>query len=44
MIRLAFLRMPTLAQALSNSLGERADPYKLQGMRLVLAWHEVCAI
>ena len=40
-IRLFFLRCPALVQRIKPPVAPRYEPYTLQGMQLVLAWHEV---
>lgn len=40
-IRLLYLRCPSLIKYIKPPVAARYEPYTLQGMRLVLSWHEV---
>ena len=40
-IRLLYLRCPSLIRHIKPPVAPRYEPYTLQGMRLLLAWHEV---
>lgn len=40
-IRLLYLRCPSLMKRIKPPVAPRYEPYTLQGMRLLLAWHEV---
>lgn len=39
-IRLLYLRCPSLMKRIKPPVAPRYEPYTLQGMRLLLAWHE----